>query len=61
MLENSDDAIDRIAARVGYEATTAFSKAFRQHYGISPGRFGIRDGATTTHSCPLADNWRWMP
>ena len=41
MLENSDDAIDRIAARVGYEATTAFSKAFRQHYGISPGRYRV--------------------
>jgi transposase len=24
----------------------------------SPGRFGINDGATTTHSCLLADNWR---
>ena len=42
MLENSDDAIDRIAARVGYETTTAFSKAFRQHYGIPPGRYRVR-------------------
>ena len=42
MLETSDDAIDRIAARVGYETTTAFSKAFRQHYGIPPGRYRVR-------------------
>ena len=42
MLETSEDAIDRIAARVGYETTTAFSKAFRQHYGIPPGRYRVR-------------------
>ena len=42
MLETSDDAIDRIAARVGYETTSAFSKAFRQHCGISPGRYRVR-------------------
>ena len=30
MLASSDDAIARIAARVGYETTTAFSKAFHQ-------------------------------
>ena len=42
MLETSDDAIDRIAARAGYETTTAFSKAFRQHYSISPGRYRVR-------------------
>jgi hypothetical protein len=27
----------------------------------SPGRFGIKEGAMTTQSCPAADNWRWMP
>ena len=42
MLETSDDAIDRIAAQVGYETTAAFSKAFRQHYGIPPGRYRVR-------------------
>jgi hypothetical protein len=45
MLETSDDAIDRIADRVGYETTTAFSKAFRQHYGISPGRYRSANGS----------------
>jgi hypothetical protein len=29
MLESGDDAIARIATRVGYETTTAFSKAFK--------------------------------
>ncbi len=27
----------------------------------SPARLGISEGATTTHSCPVADTWRWMP
>ena len=39
MLELGDDAIARIATRVGYETTTAFSKAFKQHYSFSPGRY----------------------
>jgi AraC-like DNA-binding protein len=39
LLASSDDAIARIAARVGYETTTAFSKAFHQHYGFSPSRY----------------------
>ena len=39
MLESGDDAIARIATRVGYETTTAFSKAFKQHYSFSPGRY----------------------
>jgi AraC-like DNA-binding protein len=44
MLESSDDAIARIATRVGYETTTAFSKAFKQHYSFSPGRYRARSG-----------------
>ena len=36
MLESGDDTIARIATRVGYETTTAFSKAFKQHYSFSP-------------------------
>ena len=42
MLESGDDAIARIASRVGYETTTAFSKAFKQHYSFSPGRYRAR-------------------
>jgi AraC-like DNA-binding protein len=44
MLESGDDAIARIATRVGYETTTAFSKAFKQHYSFSPGRYRTRSG-----------------
>lgn len=39
MLDSSDDAIARIATRVGYETTAAFSKVFRRHHGFSPGRY----------------------
>ena len=44
MLEFGDDAIARIATRVGYETTTAFSKAFKQRYSFSPGRYRARAG-----------------
>ena len=46
MLESGDDAIAQIATRVGYETTTAFSKAFKQHYSFSPGRYRARAGTT---------------
>jgi AraC-like DNA-binding protein len=45
MLETGDDAIAKIAMRVGYETTTAFSNAFKQHYSFSPGRYRSRGGA----------------
>jgi AraC-like DNA-binding protein len=51
MLEAGDDAIARIATRVGYETTTAFSKAFKQHYRFSPGRYRARSG-TEPQSSP---------
>jgi AraC-like DNA-binding protein len=44
MLESGDDAIAQIATRVGYETTTAFSKAFKQHHSFSPGRYRARAG-----------------
>jgi AraC-like DNA-binding protein len=44
MLDSSDDTIARIATRVGYETTTAFSKVFHQHYGFSPGHYRARKG-----------------
>jgi AraC-like DNA-binding protein len=44
MLEASDDTIARIATRIGYETTTAFSKVFHKHYGFSPGRYRSRKG-----------------
>jgi AraC-like DNA-binding protein len=50
MLESGDDAIARIATRVGYETTTAFSKAFKHHYGFSPGRYRARAGTAPQRS-----------
>jgi len=49
MLESGDDAVARIATRVGYETTSAFSKVFRRHYGVSPGRYrkAIKAGIRT--------------
>ena len=39
LLESSQDAIARIAVRVGYETVAAFSKVFLRHHGLSPGRY----------------------
>ncbi|BCG72746.1 transcriptional regulator [Mesorhizobium sp. 113-1-2] len=39
LLETSDEAIARIATRVGYETPAAFSKLFHRHHGLSPGRY----------------------
>jgi AraC-like DNA-binding protein len=50
MLESGDDPIARIATRVGYETTTAFSKAFKQHYSSSPGRYRARSGTAPLSS-----------
>jgi len=38
-LRHSDEAIARIAERIGYQSETAFSAAFRRTVGESPGRF----------------------
>lgn len=43
MLESTDDAISRIAIRVGYATRAAFSKVFQKHYGTSPGRYRARN------------------
>jgi AraC-like DNA-binding protein len=39
LLETSDEGIARIASRVGYETTGAFSKLFHRYHGLSPGRY----------------------
>ena len=39
LLETSDEAIARIATRVGYETSAAFSKLFHRHHDLSPGRY----------------------
>jgi AraC-like DNA-binding protein len=43
MLETGNEAISRIAIRVGYATTAAFSKVFQKHYGTSPGRYRARN------------------
>jgi AraC-like DNA-binding protein len=50
MLETGNDAIAQIATRVGYETTTAFSNAFKQHYSFSPGRYRSRAGTAPLSS-----------
>jgi AraC-like DNA-binding protein len=50
MLETGDEAIAKIATRVGYETTTAFSNAFKQHYSFSPGRYWSRGGTAPLSS-----------
>jgi AraC-like DNA-binding protein len=42
LLCESDTSLDEVAARVGYETTAAFSKAFRRSHAESPGRFRIQ-------------------
>jgi len=39
LLETSDEAIAKIASRVGYETAAAFSKVFHRYHGQSPGRY----------------------
>ena len=39
LLMHSARPVTEIALDVGYETPSAFAKAFRQHYGISPSRF----------------------
>lgn len=39
LLETSDEGIARIANRIGYQTTAAFSKLFQRHHGLSPGRY----------------------
>lgn len=58
LLETSDEGIARIAARVGYETAAAFSKLFRRHYGLSPGRYrAVRrsDGGRSRGDVPEAE------
>jgi AraC-like DNA-binding protein len=49
-LETSDDGIERIATRVGYETAAAFSKLFNRHYGLSPGRYRAASKADGGHT-----------
>ncbi|RKH53082.1 AraC family transcriptional regulator [Corallococcus llansteffanensis] len=38
-LHESDDSLDAIAERAGYESAPAFSKAFKRRWGMGPGAY----------------------
>lgn len=40
--------IGEVALAAGYETHTAFSKAFKQHFGLSPSEFRLLDCQTAT-------------
>jgi AraC-like DNA-binding protein len=42
-LRGGDATVAAIARRVGYGSEGAFSKAFKQRYGISPGAYRRKD------------------
>ncbi|MBL1275314.1 MAG: AraC family transcriptional regulator [Ectothiorhodospiraceae bacterium] len=42
LLRESSDAITLIAAKVGYESETAFSKTFRKNRGVPPGQYRLQ-------------------
>jgi AraC-like DNA-binding protein len=51
LLESDDEAISEVAARVGYETASAFSRLFHRHHGMSPGRYrAARKRSYTMHS-----------
>jgi AraC-like DNA-binding protein len=39
VLESTDEAVSEVAARVGYQTASAFSKLFHRHHDMSPGRY----------------------
>jgi AraC-like DNA-binding protein len=49
-LRHSDEAIARIAERIGYQSETAFSAAFRRMVGESPGRFRVLSRGSVTQN-----------
>jgi len=46
LLRESNAAIVSVAARVGYESETAFSKTFRKSRGIPPGQYRLQEVGT---------------
>lgn len=47
MLETSDDAIDDIAAQVGYEEPNSFRRLFKRTTGITPHQYRVRFQSVT--------------
>ena len=46
ILGNSNDTIEAIAERCGYQSSTSFIAMFREHFGMPPGQYRER------HRCP---------
>jgi AraC family transcriptional activator of mtrCDE len=42
-LGSTTETLAQVAAAVGYDSESAFARAFRKRYGISPGRLRARD------------------
>ncbi len=45
-LLSSDDKLGAVATAVGYKSVTAFSRAFKQHMGMTPGKYREAPGQT---------------
>jgi YesN/AraC family two-component response regulator len=52
LLENTNQSIEEIAVKIGYQNAPHFSRQFRQHYGLSPANWRKKhqsnSGSTTT-------------
>lgn len=44
LLRSTDDPVQTVAERVGFQSRSHFSRAFRAHFGVDPA--GFRDGRT---------------
>jgi AraC-like DNA-binding protein len=47
ILQTTNQPLSEVAARVGYEADAAFSKAFKRWTGLAPGEFRRRQRTPT--------------
>jgi len=52
LLRQQTVALSNIAERVGYESTSAFSRAFTRFFGMSPGRYRYRGTVAGKRSRP---------
>lgn len=54
MLKNQRDSLGRIADSIGYQSEAAFSRAFKQGYGVSPGQWrrGVRGSGSPSKPAP---------
>ena len=52
LLETTDDTLDVVAARCGFEDAAYFSRAFHARYGLPPGRHrqAVREGVKSAAS-----------